>query len=154
MGRVEMRLNDLGWELPTSSLPGTHYLPFVQSGNLMFLAGQPSQRNGERRFVGKLGREFDVSEGQEAARWCALNVLAQARTALGGDLDRLVRVIRVDGYVNSAPGFRQQAEVMNAASDRLAQVLEEAGHHRRVDIGVRQLPHNAAVEVRGVFEFQ
>jgi len=154
MGRVETKLSELGWELPASSQPGAHYLPFVRSGNLVFLAGQLSPRNGERDFVGKLGREFGVLEGREAARQCALNLLAHARAALGGDLDRLVRLVRVDGYVNSTPDFRQQAEVVNGASDLLVQVLGETGGHARVGVGVRALPRNVAVEVRGVFEFQ
>ena len=151
MGRVEARLNQLGLELPQ---PGANYFPFVRSGNLVFLAGQLSPCNGEHRFIGKLGREFGVPEGQEAARVCALNLLAHARVALDGDLDRLVRVVRVDCRVNSTPDFCEQSRVIDGASDLFDHVLGEASHHTRNAVGVSALPYDAAVEVRGTFEFR
>src|SRR5262252_5722719 len=98
MGDVETRLRELAIALPQPSRPGANYVPYVRTGNLIFLTGQLAQWNGERRFVGKLGREFGVAEGQEAARLCALNLVAHVRAALDGDLDRVVRCVRVAGF--------------------------------------------------------
>ena len=100
-GSIDARLAELGIELPEPSAPGANYVPFVRTGDLVFVTGQLSQWNGERRFIGKLGREFDVEEGQQAARLCALNVIAQLRSALDGDLDRVARCVRIAGFVNS-----------------------------------------------------
>jgi enamine deaminase RidA (YjgF/YER057c/UK114 family) len=152
MGRVEARLKTLDLELPQPSTPGANYVPFVRAGNLVFLTGQLSQWNGERCFVGKLGREFGVPEGQQAARLCALNLLAHLRVALDGDLDRVVRTVRLAGYVNSTPEFTGQSQVMNGASDLFADLLGEAGRHTRMAVGVSALPYDVAVEVEGIFE--
>ena len=152
MGRIEARLKSLDLELPLPSTPGANYVPFVRSGNLVFLTGQLSQWNGERRFVGKLGREFAVAEGQQAARLCALNLLAHLRVALDGDLDRVARTVRLAGYVNSTPDFTGQSQVMNGASDLFADLLGEAGRHTRMAVGVSALPYDVAVEVEGIFE--
>ena len=150
--RVDDRLRELGIELPQPSKPGANYVPFVRTGNLIFLTGQLAQWNGERRFIGKLGREFGVEEGQQAARLCALNLVAQLRAALEGDLDRVVQCVRVAGYVNSGPDFVAQSQVINGASDLFVQVFAEAGRHTRLAVGVSALPYGVAVEVEGVFE--
>lgn len=150
--RIEGRLQALGIELPQPSTPGANYVPAVRTGDLVFITGQLSQWNGERRFIGKLGREFSVEEGQQAARLCALNVIAQLRAALDGDLDRVVRCVRVAGYVNSVPDFVGQSQVINGASDLFVQIFEEAGRHTRMAVGVSALPYDVAVEVEGVFE--
>ena len=100
MARVDGRLRELGLELPTPSTPGANYVPFVRSGDLVFLTGQLSQWNGERKFIGKLGREFGIEEGQQAARLCALNLIAHLKTAVDGDLDRVRRIARIAGFVN------------------------------------------------------
>jgi enamine deaminase RidA (YjgF/YER057c/UK114 family) len=152
MGSVEERLKSLQIELPQPSKPGANYVPFVRVGDLVFLTGQLSQWNGERRFVGKLGREFQQAEGQQAARLCALNLLAHLRVALDGDLDRVQRTVRLAGYVNSTPDFTGQSQVMNGASDLFVEVLGEAGRHTRMAVGVSALPYDVAVEVEGVFE--
>ena len=127
-------------------------MPFVQTGNLVFVTGQLSQWNGERRFIGKLGREFSVEDGQEAARLCALNVLAQLRTALHGNLDRVVQCVRLAGYVNSVPEFDGQSQVINGASDLFIGVLGDCGRHTRIAVGVAVLPYDVAVEVEASFE--
>jgi enamine deaminase RidA (YjgF/YER057c/UK114 family) len=150
--RIEDRLKALGIELPTPSKPGANYVPFVRTGNLLHLTGQLSQWNGERRFVGKLGREFGVEEGQQAARLCALNLIAHLESALGGNLDRVVRCVRIAGYVNSTPDFLSQSQVVNGASDLFVQVFGEAGRHARMAVGVSALPYDVAVEVEGLFE--
>jgi enamine deaminase RidA (YjgF/YER057c/UK114 family) len=150
--RVDERLRELGIELPQPSKPGANYVPFIRTGDLIFLTGQLSQWNGERRFIGKLGREFGVEEGQQAARLCALNLVAQLRAALEGDLDRVVQCVRIAGYVNSVPDFVAQSQVINGASDLFVQVFAEAGRHTRLAVGVSALPYDVAVEVEGVFE--
>lgn len=150
--RIDDRLTALGIELPTPSTPGANYVQFVRTGNLLFLTGQLAQWNGERRFIGKLGREFGVEEGQQAARLCALNLIAHLRTALEGDLDRVVRCVRISGYVNSLPDFVSQSQVLNGASDLFVEVFGEAGRHTRMAVGVSALPYDVAVEVEAIFE--
>jgi len=151
-GRIDGRLKELGIELPTPSTPGANYVPFVRTGDLVFLTGQLSQWNGERRFIGKLGREFGVEEGQQAARLCALNLVAHLRTAVEGDLDRVRRCVRIAGFVNSTPDFLAHSQVVNGASDLFVQVFGDAGRHARMAVGVAALPYDVAVEVEGVFE--
>lgn len=151
-GRIDDRLKALGIELPQPSRPGANYEPYVRTGNLVFLTGQLAQWNGERRFIGKLGREFGVEQGQEAARLCELNLIAHLRSALDGDLDRVVRTVRVAGYVNSVPDFVGQSQVINGASDLFIEVLGDAGRHTRMAVGVSALPYDVAVEVEAVFE--
>ena len=129
-------------------------MPFVRSGTLVFLTGQLSQWNGERRFVGKLGREWGVEEGREAARLCALNLIAHLKTAAGGDLDRVRRCVRLAGFVNSTPDFLAQSQVLNGASDLFVDVFGDAGRHARMAVGVAALPYDVAVEVEGVFEVE
>lgn len=150
--RIDDRLKDLGIELPQPSKPGANYLPTVRTGDLIFITGQLAQWNGERRFIGKLGREFGVEEGRQAARLCALNLVAHLREALDGDLDRVVRCVRIAGYVNSVPDFVAQSQVINGASDLFVEIFEDAGRHTRMAVGVSALPYDVAVEVEGVFE--
>ena len=152
MGRVADRLRELSIELPQASRPGANYVPWVRTGNLVFLGGQLSQWNGERRFIGKLGREFGVEEGQQAARLCALNLIAHLQNALDGDLDRAVRCVRVGGFVNSTPDFVNQPQVVNGASDLFVDVFGDAGPHARASVGVAVLPYDVAVEVEALFE--
>jgi enamine deaminase RidA (YjgF/YER057c/UK114 family) len=150
-GEVEARLRELGVELPEPSRPGANYVPFVREGSLVFITGQLSQWNGERRFIGKVGRDFDLAAGCEAARLAALNVIAHLRAALDGDLDRVARCVRVAVYVNSDPAFHCQSQVANGASDLFVDVFGEAGRHTRMAIGVAALPYDVAAEVEGVF---
>jgi enamine deaminase RidA (YjgF/YER057c/UK114 family) len=152
LSRIEERLKELGVELPRASAPGANYVPWVRSGALLFLTGQLPQWNGERRFIGKLGREFQIVEGQQAARLCALNLLAHLREALDGDLDRVVRCVRVGGYVNALPDFTAPSQVINGASDLIVEVFGGAGRHARTAIGVAVLPYDVATEVDAVFE--
>ena len=151
-GRVERRLAELGIELPEPSRPGANYVPFTRSGNLLFLTGQLAQWNGERRFIGKLGRELGIEEGRQAARLSALNLIAHLRVALSGDLDRLERCLRIAGFVNCLASFTDQSKVIDGASDLFVSVFGEAGRHARLAIGVAALPYDVAVEVEGVFE--
>jgi enamine deaminase RidA (YjgF/YER057c/UK114 family) len=151
-GRIEARLTELRIELPQAAAPVANYVPAVRSGDLLFIAGQICQWNGERRFIGKLGREISTEQGQEAARLCALNILAQARAALGGDLDRILRCVRVGAFVNCTEDFTQQPQVANGASNLLVELLGDAGRHARAAVGVNALPGGVAVEVDAIFE--
>ena len=151
VGEIETRMRELGIELPEPSLPGANYVPFIREGNLIFITGQLSQWNGERRFIGKLGQEFDLDDGAEAARLAALNVIAHLRAALDGHLDRVERCIRLAVYVNSDPAFHGQSQVANGASDLMMDIFGEVGRHTRMAIGVAALPYNVAAEVEGVF---
>lgn len=152
--RIEARLESLGLELPEPSRPGANYVPYLGVGNLLFLTGQLCHWNGERRFVGKLGAEYDAEQGQEAARICALNLVAQLNVALDGDFERLLKTVRLAGYVNSTPDFHGQSQVMNGASDLFVDLFGDAGRHTRMAVGVGALPYNVAVEVEGVFEIE
>jgi enamine deaminase RidA (YjgF/YER057c/UK114 family) len=151
-GRIDRRLSELKIELPNAAAPMANYIPAVRSGNLLFVSGQICQWNGERRFVGKLGAEISLDQGRQAARLCALNLLAQAKRFLDGDLDRVVRVVRLGGFVNAAPSFTEQPQVVNGASDVMVEVFGDAGRHARAAVGVGSLPGGAAVEVDAVFE--
>ncbi len=151
-GKIDARLTELGLDIPTPAAPAANYVPFVVSGRLVFLAGQITLWNGELKYVGKLGAGLSLKEGQEAARICALNLIAQAKAACGGDLDRVVRWVKINGYVNSAPDFAEQPKVMNGASDLLVEVFGDKGRHARAAVGVSNLPFNVAVEVDGVLE--
>jgi enamine deaminase RidA (YjgF/YER057c/UK114 family) len=151
-GRIEARLTELKIELPQPGTPVANYVPFVRSGDLLFIAGQICQWNGERRFIGKLGREVNLEQGQQAARLCALNILAIVKNALGGDLDRILRCVRLGAFINSVEDFTQQPQVANGASDLVVQVLGDAGRHARTAVGVNVLPGNVAVEVDAIFE--
>ncbi|HEY3918967.1 MAG TPA: RidA family protein [Stellaceae bacterium] len=151
-GKIDQRLAELKLELPNPAAPVANYIPAVRSGNLLFLSGQICQWNGERRFVGKLGAEIALEQGKEAGKLCGLNLLAQAKRALDGDLDRVVRVVRLGGFVNAVPGFGDQPQVVNGASDLMVAVFGEAGRHARTAVGVGSLPGGVAVEVDAVFE--
>ena len=129
-----------------------NYVPYVVTGKLVFISGQIPLRDGKIISVGTLGRDLDVAAGQAAARLCALNVLAQLKAACGGELDRVERCVRLSGFVNSAPDFGQQPQVLNGASDLMVEVFGEAGRHARIAVGAGTLPGGASVEVEAVFE--
>src|SRR5579884_1326441 len=151
-GRIEARLSELRIELPQAATPLANYVPSVRSGDLLFVSGQVCQWNGERRFIGKLGEKISLEQGQQAARLCALNILAVVKSALGGDLDRVLRCVRLGGFVNCTADFTQQPQVVNGASDLMVEVLGDAGRHARAAVGVNALPGGVAVEVEAVFE--
>jgi enamine deaminase RidA (YjgF/YER057c/UK114 family) len=150
-GAVEKKLEELGIVLPTPPAPVANYVPTVRSGNLLFCAGQVSAAPGGETIKGKLGAEVDLARGQAAARICAINLLAQAKAALG-DLDKIRRCVRLGGFVNTTPTYGQLPQVLNGASDLMVAVLGDAGRHARAAVGVAQLPLDAAVEVDAIFE--
>jgi enamine deaminase RidA (YjgF/YER057c/UK114 family) len=151
-GRIEARLAELRIELPQVPAPAANYVPSVRAGDLLFIAGQICQWNGERRFIGKLGAAISVEQGREAARLCALNILAVTQHALGGDLDRVLRCVRLGAFVNSTEDFAQQPQVANGASDLLVEIFGDAGRHARAAVGVNALPGGVAVEIDAVLE--
>ena len=135
-GTIDARLRQLGIELPEPAAPVANYVPFAVSGNLVFIAGQICQWNGERRFVGKLGAGITIADGQQAARLCALNILAHLRAACSGDLDRVRRCVRLGGFVNCTPEFTDMPQVVNGASDLMVEVFADKGRHARAAVGV------------------
>lgn len=150
-GSVEARLAELGLSLPAVAAPAANYIPYTVFQNTVFVSGQIPFADGEIQFVGKLGRDLGVEEGQQSARLCALNVLAIAKAAAGGDLDR-VRLLKLGGFVNATADFTDQPKVINGASDLMVQVLgEERGRHARFAIGVGSLPLGVATEVDAFF---
>ncbi len=151
-GRIDARLAELGIELPQAAAPVAAYVPYTRSGNTLYISGQVTVWNGERKFIGKVGQDFTVEQGKEAARLCGLNILAQAKAALGGDLDRVTRVLRLGGFVNSGADFHDHPLVINGASELMRDVFGEAGQHARAAVGAPSLPGNVAVEVDAILE--
>jgi len=150
-GKIAAKLRELGLELPEAATPAANYVPYVISGNQLFISGQITAWNGEVKFIGKVGKDFDITKGQEAAKICVLNVLAHAQAACGS-LDKIVRCIRLGVFVNSTPEFTDQPQVANGASDLMVQLLGEKGKHARFAVGVSGLPRGVAVEVDATFE--
>ena len=153
-GSVERKLESLGIALPTPAKPVANYVPFVRTGNLIVVSGQVCfGADGKLAAQGQLGAGVSVEDGQKAARACGVNLLAQLKGALG-DLDKVVRVVRLGGFINSAPGFTEGPKVMNGASDLMVEVFGDKGRHARTTVGVSALPSDAAVEVEGMFEVE
>jgi enamine deaminase RidA (YjgF/YER057c/UK114 family) len=151
-GSVEKKLAGLGVSLPTPASPVANYVPFVRSGNTLVVSGQLCfGADGKLVAKGQLGDGVSIEDGQKAARACAINLLAQLKAALG-DLDNVTRVVRLGGFINSAPGFTDGPKVMNGASDLMVEAFGDKGRHARSTVGVAALPADAAVEVEGLFE--
>lgn len=148
---IEAKLSEMGLSLPDAPAPAANYVPFVQTGNLVFISGQIS-RDEDGLITGTLGEDADIAHGQRAARTCALALLAQLKAACQGDLGRLVRVVKLTGFVNSAPDFTDHPTVINGASDLFGELLGEKGAHARAAVGCSSLPLNVAVEIEGIFE--
>jgi enamine deaminase RidA (YjgF/YER057c/UK114 family) len=149
-GKIDARLAELGVTLPNAPAPAANYVPTVRTGNLVFVSGQIS--NGPDGLIkGVLGADMTVEQGAAAAKVCGMNMLAQLKAALGGDLDRVVRVVKLLGFVNSAPGFGDQPKVVNGCSDFIVDVFGDKGRHARSAVGAT-LPFGVAVEVEGIFE--
>lgn len=151
MSLIRERLVELGYELPEPPEPAGNYLPAVRSGNLLWLAGVGARRADGSRIAGKVGADLTIEEGYTAARWCALNLLARMQAELG-DLDRVGRILKAVGFVNSAPDFYGQAAVVDGASDLFVALFGDAGRHARSAPGMAALPGNSAVIVEAVVE--
>jgi enamine deaminase RidA (YjgF/YER057c/UK114 family) len=152
-GTIDKKLQELNIVLPTPAAPVANYVGFVRSERLLFVSGQICLADGALVATGKLGGTVSVAQGQAAARACAINVLAQVKAALG-DLDKVVRVVRLGGFVNATPDFLDAPKVMNGASDLMVAIFGDKGRHARTTIGVAALPADAAIEVEGTFEVE
>jgi len=148
-GKIEARLATLGIALPDAPNPVANYVPTTAAGNLLFISGQVSKAADGSIVKGHLGGNMGVEEGRQAARLCALNILAQARAALGS-LDRVGQVVRLNAFVAATPGFTEHPQVVNGASDLMVEVLGDKGRHTRVAVGVASLPLGCAVEIDAV----
>ena len=151
---IEARLEELGITLSTPPKPVASYVPYTISGNQVFVSGQVPIADGALKYVGKLGADFSVEMGQAAAQLCAINILSVLRVACEGDLDKVVRCLKVNVFVNATPDYDKQPEVANGASDLFVAVFGEAGRHARAAVGMGSLPRGVAVEVDATFEIQ
>ncbi|MDJ0611769.1 MAG: RidA family protein [Kiloniellales bacterium] len=151
-GQIDARLAELGIELPEAAAPVANYVPYVVTGNLVFVSGQVTIEGGEFKYVGKLGQDLDVETGAKAARLCALNIISQLKAACGGDLDRVQRIVKLGGFVNSAPDFTDQPKVINGASDLMVEVFGDKGRHSRAAVSAGSLPVGVSVEIDCVAE--
>jgi enamine deaminase RidA (YjgF/YER057c/UK114 family) len=149
---ISRRLESLGITLPVAAAPAANYVPYVISGTTLYLSGQLPMEGGKVAVTGTVGKDVELAEAKRAAELCAINILAQASAALGGDLGRIRRLIKINGFVASAPEFTSQHLVINGASDLLVNVLGEAGKHARAAVGMACLPLNASVEIDAILE--
>lgn len=152
MSIIADRLKELGIELPTPVQPVANYLPYRWSGSLLFISGQVPVRNGTLPYLGKVGVDLSIEQGQAAARLCAINILAQVNAALNGNLDHVNACLKLGGFVNCAPDFCDQPTVINGASDFMVDVFGDKGRHARAAVGNNALPRNVAVEVDAIFD--
>lgn len=150
-GVFETRLAELGVSLPDAPMPAANYVPYVQVGDIVYVSGQISMADGAL-ITGKVGSDLSVEQGADAAQACAISLLAQVKAACGGDLDRLVQVVKLTGFVNSPADFADQPKVINGASDFLVAALGDAGRHARSAVSAAALPLNVAVEIEGIFQ--
>jgi enamine deaminase RidA (YjgF/YER057c/UK114 family) len=150
---IASRLTDLGVTIPDASAPAGNYVPYVIVGDMVYISGQISAE-GKTFITGKLGAEKDVEAGAAAAKACAINLIAQLKAACGGDLDRVVRVVKLGGFVNSTPEFDQQPAVINGASDFMVAVFGDAGRHARAAVSAASLPFGVSVEIEGTFQIK
>jgi enamine deaminase RidA (YjgF/YER057c/UK114 family) len=151
-GKIDARLKELGIELPTPPAPVASYVPYVVSGNLVYISGQVTMGPKGLEYVGRVGADVSLDDAKAAARLCAINVIAQVKAACGGDLDRVTRCVKVGVFVNSVADFTQHPEVANGASDLFMAVFGDAGKHARAAVGAGSLPRGVACEVEAVFE--
>ncbi|MCF6196215.1 MAG: RidA family protein [Emcibacter sp.] len=150
---IEQNLEELGITLPVPVPPVANYVPFVQTGNLISISGQiPVDSDGKFPYLGKVGKEVSAEDAVKAARLCAINIISQARVACGGDLDRVVRIVKLGAFVNCTDGFPGQPAIVNGASDLMVAVFGEAGKHSRSAVGVNALPLNVPVEIDALIE--
>ncbi|WP_421982639.1 RidA family protein [Roseibium sp.] len=153
MSAIETRLTDLGISLPDAAAPAANYVPYVRTGNQLFISGQLPMDAGKIAFTGKLGGDVSVEDGKAAAKTCAINLLAQAKAATG-NLDKVVRLVKIVGFVNSTAEFTDQPQVINGASDFLVDAMGDAGRHARSAVSAASLPFGAAVEIEAIFEIE
>ncbi len=153
LGKVETSLAEKGFELPKAASPAANYVPYTITESLVYVSGQITYLNGKLKFIGRLGENIDVETGYHAAQLCGLNLIAQVKEACSGDLERVKKVIRLGGFVNSSPDFSEHSKVINGASDLMVAAFGTAiGQHSRFAVGVASLPLGVAVEVDATFK--
>lgn len=151
---IALKLQELGYELPEAAAPAANYVPYVVSGNHVFISGQIPFLNGEQMHLGRVGEDLSLEQGVEAARACALNILGQANAAVDGDWSRVVKLVKLGGFVNCTPDFNDHPKVINGASDLMVAAMGDAGKHARFAVGAPCLPLGVAVEIDAVFEIK
>jgi enamine deaminase RidA (YjgF/YER057c/UK114 family) len=154
MGLIDKRLAELGIALPTPAKPIANYVPWVRTGNLVFISGQGAVRDGKIEYTGKVGDTLSVEDAIASARLTAINVIAHLRDACGGDLDRVKRIVKLLGFVNCTPTFGDQPKIINGASDLMVEVFGDKGRHARSAVGAPALPFNLSVEVEAIAEIE
>ncbi len=152
MSDIEQKLADMGLTLPEASMPAANYVPYAITGNQLVISGQLPMQDGAPQFIGKVGRDWSIEEGQSCAKICGLNILAQTRAALGGDLGKIKRLVRLGVFVNAPDDFTDHPKVANGVSDLMVELLGDKGKHARFAVGVSGLPFGVAVEVDATFE--
>ena len=154
MGLIDKRLAELGIALPTPAKPIANYVPWVRTGNLVFISGQGAVRDGKIEYTGKVGDTLSIEDAIASARLTAINVIAHLRDACGGDLDRVKRIVKLLGFVNCTPTFGEQPKIINGASDLMVEVFGDKGRHARSAVGAPALPFNLSVEVEAIAEIE
>ena len=154
MGMIDKRLVELGIVLPTPAKPIANYVPWVRTGNLVFISGQGAVRDGKIEYTGKVGDTLSIEDAVASARLTAINVIAHLRDACSGDLDRVKRIVKLLGFVNCTPTFGEQPRVINGASDLMVEVFGDKGRHARSAVGAPALPFNLSVEVEAIAEIE
>ena len=154
MGQIDKRLAELGISLPVAAKPVANYVPWVRTGNLVFISGQGPMDDGKVIYPGCLGVDVSLEDGAKSARLCAINVLAQLKEAVGGDLDRVKRVVKLLGFVNAAPSFKDHPKVINGASDLMVEVFGDKGRHARSAVASPSLPMGISTEVEAIIEVE
>ena len=152
MGLIDKRLAELGIVLPTPAKPIANYVPWVRTGNLVYISGQGAVRDGKIEYTGKVGETLSIEDAIASARLTAINIIAHLRDACGGDLDRVTRGVKLLGLVNCTPTFGDHPKVINGASDLMVEVFGDKGRHARSAVGAPSLPFNLSVEVEAIFE--
>lgn len=154
VGRIRTRLNELGIDVPPNAPPNANYVPYVISNNAVFIAGQVPMKDGEFKYIGRVGDNLDMEQGYQAARLCGMNIISQLLVACEGDLERVKRVVKLTGFVSCTPDFTEQPNVINGASDLMVDIFGVNGRHARAAVGCPSLPFGVAVEVDGIFEIK
>lgn len=153
-GRIDAKLKALGIDLPTPPAPVASYVPYVRTGDLVFVSGQVTIGPKGLEYVGIVGKDFTTDEGKAAARLCAVNLIAQARAACGGDLDRVKRVVKLLGFVNATADFKDHPKVINGASDLMVEIFGDKGRHARSAVAAPSLPFGISTEVEAIIEIE
>ena len=154
MSIIQKRIQELGLTLPEASAPVANYVPFVQIGALIYISGQIARDAKGTLYLGKLGKDVTTEDGKKAAQQCGLNLIAHLQAACGGNLDKVTKIVKLNGFVNSTDDFKDHPTVINGASDLMVSIFGDIGRHARAAVGVSSLPLGVSVEIEGIFEIK